>query len=319
MPAPASPFYFDCDTGIDDALALAYLLRSPEAEIVGIGTVSGNTDSTTAAANTLALLALAGRDDVPVAIGAHHFLAEEYAGGSPQVHGDNGFGNVALTAAAASVADEDAAALLHRLALAHPGALRVIAVGPLTNLAIALERYPDLPAMVHSVTIMGGSAQHPGNVTPVAEANIWHDPEAAAAVFAADWDVVMVGLDVTMTQRIEERHRDELLGSGDPLAVAIGQALDYYFAFYVPILGGRSAALHDPLAVAVALGTGGLRLAPIVPVEVDTTRGPGRGQTIVDLRTRYTGYVDAGLSRTAVALEVEDGFADALVARILGH
>lgn len=317
MPRSALPIYFDCDTGIDDALALAYLLRSPEADIVGIGTVSGNTDSSTAAANTLALLELAGRGGVPVAIGAHHFLAEDYAGGSPHVHGDNGFGNVELAASAEAPVAEDAADLLWNLAQQHPGELRIIAVGPLTNLAIALQRHPELPELVHAVTIMGGSALAPGNVTPVAEANIWHDPEAAAQVFAAEWDLTMVGLDVTMTQRLDEGHRDTLLNSGDPLAAAIGHALDYYFEFYVPILGGRTAALHDPLAVAVALGTGGLQLAPIVPVEVDTTRGPGRGQTIADLRTRYTDYVLAGASRTAVALAVEDGFADRMVARIL--
>jgi purine nucleosidase len=317
MPAITVPVYFDCDTGIDDSLALAYLLRSPEAEIVGIGTVSGNTDSTTAARNTLALLALAGRPGVPVAIGAHDFLTEAYAGGSPYVHGDNGFGNVDIPDSTVPPVAGDAAELLWRSAQAHPGELRVIAVGPMTNLAIALERYPALPGLVHSVTIMGGTAMAPGNVTPVAEANFWHDPEAAAAVFDADWDLTMVGLDVTMTQRMHESHRDALLASTDPLAVAIGHALDYYFEFYISHFGERTAALHDPLAAAVALGTGGLRLAPLVPVAVDATRGPGRGQTIADLRSRHLGFAGAGASRTAVALEVADGFADALVARIL--
>lgn len=313
------PIYLDCDTGVDDALALAYLLRSPEADLVGVGTVSGNTDAATAATNTLALLELAGRADIPVAIGAHDFLEEPYSGGSPHVHGERGFGAVPLAPVTAQPIDEDAAALLLRSARAHPGALRIVAIGPLTNLAIALERYPELPSLVHSVTIMGGAALAPGNLSAVAEANIFHDPLAAGRALAADWDVTLVGLDVTMTQRMHEGHRARMLASADRVAVAVGRALDYYFDFHVAQFGERLSALHDPLAAAIAIGAGGLRLAPVVPVVVDVSSGPGRGQTICDLRSRYRGFTDTGGSRVSVALEVDDGFADAMVTRILGE
>ncbi|WP_236713572.1 nucleoside hydrolase, partial [Rathayibacter tanaceti] len=246
MTASTVPVFLDCDTGIDDSLALAYLLRSPRARLVGVSTVSGNTDARQAAVNSLGLLALAGREDVPVAVGAHHFLEEDYAGGSPQVHGDNGIGGVSLPAGAEPV-DEDPADLLLRLAREHGGELRLVAIGPLTNLALALRRYPELPSLLHSVTVMGGAALVPGNITAVAEANIRHDPAAAAEVVAADWDLTLVPLDVTMRHLMSEEHRSVLLASADPLARTVGEVLDHYFDFSIGHFGERTAAMHDPM------------------------------------------------------------------------
>lgn len=311
MTASTVPVFLDCDTGIDDALALAYLLRSPRARLVGISTVSGNTDARQAAANSLGLLALAGRSDVPVAVGAHHFLEEDYVGGSPQVHGDNGIGGVELPAGGAPV-DEDPADLLLRLAREHEGELRLVAVGPLTNLALALRKHPELPSLLHSVTVMGGAALVPGNITAVSEANICHDPAAAADVIAADWDLTLVPLDVTMRHLMTEEHRAVLLDSSDPLLQAIGQALDHYFDFHVGHLGERTAAMHDPMAAAVAVDAVGLASAPRVHVEVDAGSGPGRGQTISDLRGIYRG-VHPENARTRVVLALEAPFAPHLI------
>ncbi|MDQ0870159.1 purine nucleosidase [Arthrobacter sp. V1I9] len=232
-----SPFYLDCDTGIDDALALAYLLASPFADVVGIGTVSGNVSAAAGARNTLDLLALAGYDDVPVALGAHHPLAGSFGGGAPWVHGENGIGGVTLTTATASLVGESAAEMLVRLARLYPGTLKVLAIGPLTNIAEALRLEPALPSLVESVTVMGGAALAPGNITPVAEANIWHDPEAAALVLAADWDVTLVPLDVTMASVLEETHRQLLLESSSPVARVLGEMLGHYFRFYEDIYG----------------------------------------------------------------------------------
>lgn len=313
---PALPVFLDCDTGIDDSLALAYLLRSPLVDLVGISTVSGNTDARQAAVNSLGLLALDGRTDVPVAIGAHHFLEEEYAGGSPHVHGDDGIGGVALPAGAAPV-DEDPADLLLRLAREHEGELRLVAIGPLTNIALALRRHPEIASLVHSVTVMGGAALVPGNVSAVAEANIWHDPAAAAEVVAADWDLTLVPLDVTMRHLMTEEHRAVLLESGDPLAVAIGEALDFYFDFYVGHFGERTAAMHDPMAAAIAVDAIALASAPRVPVEVDATRGPGRGQTLPDLRGIYRDVHPEG-ARTRFVLALEEPFAPHLIDVITG-
>ncbi|MEZ5089348.1 MAG: nucleoside hydrolase [Micropruina sp.] len=179
------PVYFDCDTGIDDALALVYLMASPEITLAGIGTVSGNIDAERAATNTLDLLALGGMDDVPVAIGAMNPLATTFSGGVPHIHGHNGIGDVELPHTGRAPEAESAAEMLVRLARQYPGELDVIAIGPLTNLALALELDPGIAQLVREVTIMGGAALVPGNLSPVGEANIWNDPEAAQAVVAA--------------------------------------------------------------------------------------------------------------------------------------
>lgn len=322
MTIERAPYYLDCDTGIDDALAIAYLLEAAADEsrgidIVGIGSVSGNVSAAVGAVNTLDLIALAGRHDIPVAVGSHHPQGGSFRGGAPHVHGANGIGDVEIAPSATSVVDESAAELLVRLAREHRGELRVIAIGPLTNLAEALRLEPGLPALVKELTLMGGAAAVPGNITPVAEANIANDADAAADVFAADWFITMVPLDVTMSNVFVEHHRQALVESGRPVAVAVGRMLDYYFEFYVSVYGHRASALHDPLAVAVALGDLGLRTAPVVRVVVDATDGPGRGQTICDLRGVYNGYPEQSGAHTRVVLELEHDFAPTLLATLL--
>ncbi len=312
-----SPFYLDCDTGIDDALALAYLLAAPAAEVVGIGTVSGNVSAAAGARNTLDLLALAGSGHIPVALGAHDPLAGCFGGGAPWVHGENGIGGVTLTTAAASVVSESAAEMLVRLARTYPGTLKVLAIGPLTNIAEALRLEPSLPSLVESVTVMGGAALAPGNITPVAEANIFNDPEAAALVLAADWDVTLVPLDVTMNSVLEETHRQQLLASSSPVPQALGKMLGYYFRFYEDIYGRPCSAMHDPLAAALAVGAVKAAVAPVVRAAVDTSYGPGRGQTICDLRGLYTGYPPVAGARCRVVLSLEEDFVPHLVETLL--
>jgi purine nucleosidase len=312
-----SPFYLDCDTGIDDALALAYLLAAPTAELVGIGTVSGNVSAAVGARNTLDLLQLAGNAHIPVALGAHDPLAGSFGGGAPWVHGENGIGEVALEAATASLAPETAAEMLVRLARAHAGALKVLAIGPLTNIAEALRLEPSLPSLVESITVMGGAALAPGNITPVAEANIHNDPEAAALVLAADWEITLVPLDVTMASVLEESHRQELLASSSPAANALGEMLGHYFRFYEDIYGRPCSAMHDPLAAALAVGAVKASVAPVVRAGVDTSDGPARGQTICDLRGLYAGYPPVKGARCRVVLSLEEDFAPHLVETLL--
>ncbi|MGT2426162.1 nucleoside hydrolase [Amnibacterium kyonggiense] len=305
-----APWYLDCDTGIDDALTLG-LLVAEGADLRGIGSVSGNLSAAGGARNTLDLMALMGRADVPVAVGAHDPVDDLFHGVADFVHGANGIGGVDLPHVGEPVA-ESAAEMLVRLAHEHPGALRVLAIGPLTNLALALRLEPQLPSLVADVVIMGGAAQAPGNVSAVAEANIWNDPLAARAVFDAAWPVTMVGLDVTMLARFEETHRVDLAASGASGA-ALAAMLGVYFEYYTPILGRPSCALHDPLAAAIALGTVVPSVAPVVPIEVDATDGPGRGQTLVDLRSRFVGYPPQAGVRHRVVLEVPEGFGDRLL------
>lgn len=300
-----TPIYFDTDLGIDDALALGVLLRHPNSRLVGLGSVHGNTSAAQAAENSIRLLALAGRAEVPVAIGASEPLLARELSAPSHVHGDNGIGGVELPVSEQRPVAESSAELLVRLAHEYPGRLRVVAVGPLTNLALALRLEPELPRLVESVYIMGGNALAPGNITPAAEANTFHDPDAAAAVFDAGWPVVLAPLDVTMQHRFTLADRDALAASADPAMRAIAAMLGTYFGFYTPILGAEEIVLHDPLAAALAVGLVEPALARRVPVVVDTTDGPGRGQTIADLRGMHRDVREVEGASVTIVFELD--------------
>jgi purine nucleosidase len=313
----SAPYLLDCDTGIDDAMAILYLLSDPDVELVGVTTTFGNVGVQQTAQNTLRLLALAGRPDVPVFAGAQHPLAAEFDGGAPHVHGSNGIGGVELPPASRPLEPEPAPQALVRLANEHAGRLNVVTTAPLTNVASALALDPQLPSKVAAITVMGGAAAAPGNLSPVAEANIWNDPEAAEIVLTAGWLVTLVPLDVTMANLFEESDRLALAGSNRPVARAVAGMLAHYYAFYEDIVGRPCSALHDPLAAALATGGARAALAPVVRVHVDTTHGPGRGQTIADLRGRYAGYPDQSEANARVVLELEAPFAPLLLGRLL--
>lgn len=284
------PVLLDCDPGVDDALALAVLALHRGVELVGVTTVCGNTAAADGAVNALRLLELAGCRDVPVAVGAADHLTAPYQCHVQAIHGRDGLGEAAdavLPQAVRAAEPRSAIELIDRLSREHAGRLEIVAVGPLTNLALALRADPSLTGRVRRVTIMGGAALAPGNVTPSAEANIHDDPEAAAIVLAADWDTVLVGLDVTMGQVLGAEHWQALADSARPLTRALAAISDRYMDFYTGVFGRRCSALHDPLAAALVAGMVEASVAPAVPVSVDTTDGPCRGRTIVDLRGRY--------------------------------
>jgi purine nucleosidase len=311
--------YLDCDTGIDDSLALAYLLADPETRLVGVGTVSGNVSAERGARNTLDLLELAGRPDVPVAVGAHDPLGRPFDGGVPHIHGANGVGNIELPTASTDPFEGSAANLLVALSHEYPGELSVVTIGPMTNIALALRLDPSLPSRIKDITIMGGAALVAGNVSAVAEANIWNDPEAAAEALGQDWDITLVPLDVTLENILEESHRKGLEEAPHPLVRSLGRILDFYFDFYVDFYGRRSSALHDPLAAAIAAGGITPTIAPRVHVTVDTTDGPGRGQTICDLRGQRLGPVDQPGANCRVVLATDQPLAPLLVQRLLAY
>jgi purine nucleosidase len=313
----AEPFLVDCDTGIDDALAILYLLADPNADLVAITTTAGNCSAAQAAHNTLSLLTLAGRSDIPVAIGASRPLARPFDGGAPQVHGANGVGDIQLPPPAAAPSQQSAVELIVNTARAHGGGLHLITIAPLTTLALALRAEPALPTLIKSVTVMGGAAMVPGNVSAVTEANIGNDPEAAAEVFAAGWPITLVPLDVTMDNVLTEPDRQRLLDSDRPIARTMGAMLKTYFDFYRDIYGRPCCALHDPLAAAIATGSVQPASAPTVAVVVDDSGGPGRGQTICDLRGRFRGYPVDAPGGCRVVLSMAQPFAPTLMERLL--
>lgn len=312
----AQKIVLDCDTGIDDTMAILYAALHSEIELLGVGAVFGNVPVATATRNTTHTLAMVGRDEVPVARGAGVPLDGREQTYAFFVHGDDGQGNVGTGRPVAPPVAGSAAEQIIRIAKQHPGEVELVALGPMTNLALALQLCPELPQLVKGVTVMGGAAEAPGNVTPVAEVNIWFDPVAAAAVFSAPWHVTMVGLDVTMRTTLDEGHRAQL-AAGGTVGDYVARTLDFYFDFCAGReLGERSGCMHDTVAVAVAAGTLVPTLAPMVDVRVDTSDGIGRGQTVCDMRGRYMGFPAQPDAHCTVVLEADPMFADEAVALI---
>jgi purine nucleosidase len=249
--ASPRPVLFDTDPGIDDAMALAMLLNSPEIELVGCTTVFGNAHTATTTHNALALLQIGGRTDIPVVAGAAAPIASNYHGPVPHIHGHNGQGNAELPALTHKALDETASDFIYRMAQQYRGELVLLPVGPLTNIAQALSDHPDLVDLVSEVIVMGGNALCGGNATPTAEANIFNDAEAADIVFGGSWKITMVGLDVTQQMLMTA---DTEQGSGH-----------------------RGVFLHDPGAVAYLLAPE-LFTTKAWPIRVET-QGISRGKT----------------------------------------
>lgn len=311
----------DCDTGIDDAVALLYLCRTPGVDLRAVTTVAGNTSAERAARNTLHVLGTAGRSHIPVAAGAAATLRGDIHPEAGFVHGDGGLGGLTPPADTPAPDPRGAVRLIldtaRQAAHGAPGGLDILATAPLTNLALALREEPELPRLVRHVTVMGGAVHHPGNLTPVAEANIGHDPEAAEAVLSAGWDVTLVPLDVTMRENLTEAHRQRLLASGTPAGRLAGEILDFYFAFHEETaLPFRGSACHDPLAAGIAVGEVVPASAPRLPVTVDTADGAARGALVADTRGIHLGYPHLPDANATVALETDGTFPELLVERL---
>lgn len=308
------PLVVDTDPGVDDALALILALRSAEARVVGIGTVAGNVEVELATENALKVLRLLGRTEVPVAQGCARPLAEPFHG-ARDFHGADGLGEAGLPPSGLRPSGEHAADQLIRLAREHAGELVVVALGPLTNLAVALERDPALPGRVRRVVAMGGAFGVPGNATPWAEFNVWADPEAAERVCSAGWPLTLVGLDVTRHVLLLEQHLARLPGGPVPDFVrAVVRAPIRRMA-----AGGRppAMALHDPLAVGIALEPGLATQAPELPVGVELRGEWTRGASLTDLRPRPLRQAPALPGRARVCLEVDGArFVERLLAAL---
>lgn len=305
----------DVDTGIDDAVALLYLATQPNAEIVAAGSVHGNCTARQGALNTLRTLELAGLPHVPVAVGATRPMAQPLSV-EPTVHGADGLGNTNFGPPAGTLSDEHAAVQLVRLARENPGELTVLATGPLTNLALALLLEPELPRLVRNVVVMGGAVACPGNSTSEAEANIWHDPEAADLVFGAGWELTLIGLDVTMRAVLRGERLEKLAAAEGTIARFATAILQFYLEAYERHLGERAAAMHDPLAAAVALDPGYVSCVDL-PVRVELRGEHSRGATLAD-RRGYHRSDPTGRAPVHVAMEVDserflDHLVDALV------
>jgi len=298
----------DCDPGIDDALALVFAHGHPDLEILGITTVAGNVDLGKTTANALRVRDYVGMRDVPVVAGSPRPLLRPELD-ARDVHGDSGLGAASLPASSSGPADGHAVDFLAAAIAAEPGEVTLIAVGPLTNIALAVRRYPRLVTQVRDFVIMGGSASQ-GNVTPAAEFNIAADPEAAAIVFGASWTVTMVGLDVTEQARATAAVRDRMRGLG---RLADDLLLPSLSGYRGVSRGTRPAgglpgpareldgpAVHDVCAVAAVAAPGLLTCVP-ARVEVETAGRWTSGMTVAD----FTARPDDRNARVAVAIDTE--------------
>jgi inosine-uridine nucleoside N-ribohydrolase len=236
------PLWIDTDTGVDDAAALLVACREEGLELRGVSAVAGNVELFHTFENARRVLALAGRADVPVYPGASRPLARELHT-APYVHGEDGLGGAPLPPSPAPEQTLPAWDALYAEAVAQKGALEVAAVGPLTNLAIALGKYPRLKTLLRRVLIMGGAAKG-GNVTPAAEFNIYADPHAAQAVFRAGIPLVMCGLDVTMSAYLTPEEVAAVGAHGTPACRFFEQSTRLAMAV-CERYSGAGLCLHD--------------------------------------------------------------------------
>lgn len=300
----------DLDTGIDDALALAYVLGSPQAELVAVVTSYGNVTVDTAARNTLALLRLLGHPEVPVYRGADRALAAEGpftpSEDVMRIHGENGLGGQSLSGWCYA-APRSGAEFLARTLAAGEKDLRYVPTGPLTNLALALEGASGAASALPRVTFMGGALAVPGNVTPCAEANVHNDPEAADLVLRSGLPARMIGLDVTHQVILTREHTARWRSLGTPAGRLFADMTDHYIAIYErnnPHLGG--CALHDPLAVAATLDP---TLVGCLSANLRVDReGATRGRTVCDPERLRDARKDCEVALTVDAPRFLEGF-----------
>ena len=271
----STPIVIDCDPGHDDAIAILLALASPEVELRGVTTVAGNQTLDKTTRNALKVLELAGRADIPVAAGADRPLRRELRTAA-NVHGESGLDGPDLPEPASAPMAAHAADLLAELL--EPG-VALVPTGPLTNVALLLERHPDVKERLDRIVWMGGAIGE-GNVTPAAEFNAFVDPEAAAAVFGSGMEVTMIGLDITHKALFTRAHADRLRGAGRA-GRAVAELSDFFQRFHENRYGFDGSPIHDALAVAEVIDPS-LVTTIDCNIEIETASQYCDGRTVVD-------------------------------------
>ncbi|HLI15306.1 MAG TPA: nucleoside hydrolase [Acidimicrobiales bacterium] len=276
----------DVDTGVDDALALLLACRHPLVALKAVTCVAGNAAIDQVVANTRAVLATAGRLEIPLGRGAAGPLIGNHRNAS-HFHGSDGLGDLGLSVASAADATAPAVELLRRTILMAERPLSLVCLGPMTNLALLVRQHPDIAARCERIICMAGSLGR-GMATPVAEFNVWHDPEAAAICLSAGLPITMYGLEVFMEVTVTSETVADLLEDPSPSAVLAGRLLGY-LADASHRLGdmasGDDICIGDAGALCALIEPAGLTTGRY-PVEVELAGTWTRGQTVVDRRRR---------------------------------
>lgn len=302
------PLLVDCDPGLDDAVALLLALASPEVEMLGVTTVAGNQTVEKTTRNALRVLELAGRPDIPVAAGAARPLVGDLVVAA-DAHGESGLDGPSLPEPKIAPVAAPAVDFLADRLLGAEGRVTLVALGPLTNVALLLANHPETAERVDRIVLMGG-AFGPGNMTASAEFNIWIDPEAAHRVFESGLALTMVGLDVT-NRAVLTRDDSQALRERGPVGAAVAAMLDFYLGFYLSAYDHGGAPIHDALAMAHVIRPAVLA-TEARQVLIERT-GLCRGRTVVDMRRR----VELAAPNAHVAVDVDQaGFRELLLDRL---
>ncbi len=310
----ARKILIDTDPGIDDAMAIFYALASPELDVVGLTSVFGNAHTSVCTANALKLLEIADRTDIPVAKGVDRPLAMPYRGPVAFVHGTDGQGDVFLSPPTTEALAIDAAHFIISSVMAAPGEITLVALGPLTNIAIALMIEPTLGSHIAEIVLMGGNAFCGGNASPAAEANILNDPEAADIVFGADCPIVMAGLDVTEQAVMTSTDLASFASFGNARAQHLAKIIPFYQGFYRDRLGLDGIFVHDSTTISYLLSPQSFTWVE-QPIRVDCGNSFCRGKTqparhVSDHESAWSGRRDVRIltgvdNRAVVELELQ--------------
>ena len=277
---PPKRIIIDTDPGIDDALAFLLALASPEIKLEALTTTQGNVTLAKATRNALSILELARANHIPVVQGSMLPLVQPLRA-SAEVHGESGIGASQLPEPTSQPVPGHAVDFLIKSVLAEPNEISIFPIGPLTNIALAIRKEPKFARAVRELVIMGGAIQDGGNITPLAEFNIYVDPHAAHIVFHSGIPITLIPLDVTQKCLLTEEHMDRLLKIHSPISKFIGEAMSVYLeASYAR--GFAGSALHDPLTLATILAPEVLTLKEYY-VDVDLSGGVSMGKTFADM------------------------------------
>jgi len=281
-PTPERPrrILLDVDPGIDDALAMFLAMRSPELRIEAVTVVSGNVIVDLGASNALKIVELAGREDLLVAKGAKYPLQKKLIT-AEAVHGEDGLGGKSLPAPSKKLDPRHAVDVIIDVVRRNPGEITLVPVGPLTNIALAFLKAPEIRSQIPEIVLMGGSIVG-GNASPAAEANIYNDPEAAKIVFDSGIPIVMVDLGATSQARLTRKDLERLRASSSPVARYAADLGDFYIAFSERLGFTEGADLHDPLAVGLAIDLSIATDLRPMHIQVETKGSLTYGETVAN-------------------------------------